>query len=77
MGWVNLQRGIVLAIQRLPGANVISTVEAIKAALPQLEAVDPADDQGIGDIGPHDDHPRLGRRRAVHAAADDRHWSSA
>ena len=36
-GWVNLQRGIVLAIQRLPGANVISTVEAIKAALPQLE----------------------------------------
>jgi multidrug efflux pump len=38
MGWVNLQRGIVLAIQRLPGANVISTVDAIKAALPQLEA---------------------------------------
>jgi hydrophobe/amphiphile efflux-1 (HAE1) family protein len=38
MGWVNLKRGIVLAIQRLPGANVISTVNAIKAALPQLEA---------------------------------------
>jgi multidrug efflux pump len=38
MGWVNLQRGIVLAIQRLPGANVISTVDAVKAALPQLEA---------------------------------------
>jgi hydrophobe/amphiphile efflux-1 (HAE1) family protein len=38
MGWVNLKRGIVLAIQRLPGANVISTVDAIKAALPQLEA---------------------------------------
>jgi hydrophobe/amphiphile efflux-1 (HAE1) family protein len=38
MGWVNLQRGIVLAVQRLPGANVISTVDAIKAALPQLEA---------------------------------------
>ena len=38
MGWVNQQRGIVLAIQRLPGANVISTVQAIKAALPQLEA---------------------------------------
>jgi HAE1 family hydrophobic/amphiphilic exporter-1 len=37
-GWVNLQRGIVLAIQRLPGANVISTVDAIKASLPQLEA---------------------------------------
>ncbi len=36
-GWVNQHRGIVLAIQRLPGANVISTVQAIKAALPQLE----------------------------------------
>jgi HAE1 family hydrophobic/amphiphilic exporter-1 len=38
MGWVNLHRGIILGIQRLPGANVISTVAAIKAALPQLEA---------------------------------------
>jgi hydrophobe/amphiphile efflux-1 (HAE1) family protein len=37
MGWVNHQRGIILAVQRLPGANVISTVQAIKAALPQLE----------------------------------------
>jgi hydrophobe/amphiphile efflux-1 (HAE1) family protein len=36
-GWVNLHRGIILAIQRLPGANVISTVQAIKAELPQLE----------------------------------------
>ena len=36
-GWVNQDRGIVLAIERLPGANVISTVQAIKAALPQLE----------------------------------------
>ncbi|HVB68240.1 MAG TPA: efflux RND transporter permease subunit [Acetobacteraceae bacterium] len=38
MGWVNGRRGIVLAIQRLPGANVIGTVQAIKKALPQLEA---------------------------------------
>ena len=37
-GWVNQQRGIVLAIQRLPGTNVISTVNAVKAALPQIEA---------------------------------------
>ncbi|MEA2772093.1 MAG: hydrophobic/amphiphilic exporter (mainly bacteria), family, partial [Acetobacteraceae bacterium] len=41
MGWVNQHRGVVVAIQRLPGANVISTVEAIKAALPQLEAAIP------------------------------------
>ena len=36
-GWVNQQPGIVLAIQRLPGANVISTVDAVKAALPKIE----------------------------------------
>ena len=34
--------------------------------------VHPADHQGLGDLGSHDDHPRLGRGRAVHAAADDR-----
>jgi hydrophobe/amphiphile efflux-1 (HAE1) family protein len=37
-GWVNNQVGVVLAIQRLPGANVISTVQAVKAMLPRLEA---------------------------------------
>ncbi|HYZ23520.1 MAG TPA: efflux RND transporter permease subunit, partial [Rhodopila sp.] len=35
-GWVNDTPGVVLAIQRLPGANVISTVQQIKALLPQL-----------------------------------------
>ena len=39
---VNQQRGIVLD-QRLAGANVIGTVDAIKAALPQIEtAIPPA-----------------------------------
>ncbi len=37
-GWDNLHPGVIIAVQRLPGANVISTVQAIKAALPQLEA---------------------------------------
>ncbi len=37
-GWDNLHQGVIIAVQRLPGANVISTVQAIKAALPQLEA---------------------------------------
>jgi hydrophobe/amphiphile efflux-1 (HAE1) family protein len=41
MGWVNQHKGIVVAVQRLPGANVISTVQAIKAALPQLETAIP------------------------------------
>jgi hydrophobe/amphiphile efflux-1 (HAE1) family protein len=37
-GWQNGRRGIQLLIFKLPGANVIDTVERIKAALPRLEA---------------------------------------
>ena len=37
-GWYNKQRAIILAVQREPGANVIETVNRIKAMLPQLEA---------------------------------------
>jgi hydrophobe/amphiphile efflux-1 (HAE1) family protein len=37
-GWMNNQRAIILAIQREPGANVIGTVDRVKAMLPQLEA---------------------------------------
>jgi hydrophobe/amphiphile efflux-1 (HAE1) family protein len=37
-GWYNQQRAIILAIQRQPGANVIETVNRVKAMLPVLEA---------------------------------------
>ena len=37
-GWYNKQRAIILAVQREPGANVIETVDRIKALLPQLQA---------------------------------------
>ena len=37
-GWKDRQRAIILAVQRVPGANVIETVDNIKAMLPQLEA---------------------------------------
>jgi hydrophobe/amphiphile efflux-1 (HAE1) family protein len=35
-GWYNDKPAIILAIQRQPGANVISTVDGIKKLLPQL-----------------------------------------
>jgi multidrug efflux pump len=41
--WMNRTPAIVLDVQRQPGANVIGTVDAIKAALPQLEAALPKD----------------------------------
>jgi len=41
--WMNRTPAIVVDVQRQPGANVIGTVDAIKAALPQLEQALPAD----------------------------------
>jgi hydrophobe/amphiphile efflux-1 (HAE1) family protein len=37
-GWMDTEPAIIIAVQRQPGANVIATVDAIKKALPQLEA---------------------------------------
>jgi hydrophobe/amphiphile efflux-1 (HAE1) family protein len=44
-GWYNDKPAIILAIQRQPGANVISTVDAIKKLLPQLISSLPSDIQ--------------------------------
>ncbi len=40
--WANAMPGVILNIQRQPGANVIETVDRIKALLPQLQATLPA-----------------------------------
>jgi hydrophobe/amphiphile efflux-1 (HAE1) family protein len=37
-GWYGKQRAVILAVQRVPGANVIETVDRIKRLLPQLQA---------------------------------------
>ena len=37
-GWFNNQRAVILAVQRQPGANVIETVNRVKAMLPVLQA---------------------------------------
>jgi len=37
-GWLNDHRAVLIAVQRQSGANVIATVDAIKQALPQLQA---------------------------------------
>ena len=42
-GWYNDKPSVILAIQRQPGANVISTVDGIKKLLPQLVAGLPSD----------------------------------
>ena len=40
--WSGLQPAIILNVQRQPGANVIATVDAIKARLPELQGALPA-----------------------------------
>jgi len=40
--WANALPGVILNIQRQPGANVIETVDRIQALLPQLQATLPA-----------------------------------
>ena len=41
--WYNKQRAIIMPIQRTPGANVIATVDRIKAMMPALQASIPSD----------------------------------
>jgi len=49
MGLANGKRAALLIIFRQPGANIITTVDAIKAALPQLHAsIDPSIEMSIG-----------------------------
>src|SRR5919197_4303913 len=36
-GWYNRDRAVIVLVQKQTGANVIETVDAVKAALPQLE----------------------------------------
>jgi multidrug efflux pump len=43
--WMNTTPAVILNVQRQPGANVITTVDQIKQALPQLEAALPGDVQ--------------------------------
>jgi hydrophobe/amphiphile efflux-1 (HAE1) family protein len=40
--WANGKRAIILAVLKQPGANVIDTVDSIKAVMPQLQAAIPA-----------------------------------
>ena len=40
--WANAMPGVILNIQRQPGANVIQTVDRIKALLPQLQSTLPS-----------------------------------
>ena len=58
--WQNGKRGILLLVFKQPGANVIATVQRVKAALPALEANMPPAHARADHRRSHADHPRLG-----------------
>ena len=59
--WANGKRGVFLTVFKQPGANVIETVDRIKAQLPPPRGGDAAGHQGRRPERPHADDPRLGR----------------
>ena len=59
--WSDGKPSVFLVVFKIPGANVINTVEAIKSTLTTLAGVDPADHSRQHSLRPHDEHSRLRR----------------
>ena len=57
-GLANGKPAVLVILYRQPGANIIDTVDRVKAILPQLQGLDPERDQRRTDDGPDDDDPR-------------------
>jgi len=66
--WANGKRGVFLVVFKQPGANVIETVDKIKATLRGWSPRS-ACDQDRGHQRSHPDHPGCRRRRTVHFAS--------
>ena len=68
LGLVNGKPAVVLVVTRQPGANIIGTVDRIKALMPTLQARPAGRHRHAGGGRPHHHHPRLPRRRRAHGA---------
>ncbi len=68
-GWYQGTPAVIIDVQRQPGANVIETVDRLKAELPRIERALPTSVKLTTGARPHRHHPRLDPRRAVHAGA--------
>ena len=62
LSWQNGHKGVLLVVYKQPGANVIATVERVKAALPRLEADIPPDIHV---------HTIVDRTQTIRASVDD------
>ena len=66
-GWYQGAPAVVVDVFRQPGANVIETVQRVKAELPRIERSIPSGIKLADRSRSHRHHPRLRSRRAVHA----------
>ena len=73
-GYANGKPSVLVIIFRQPGANIIDTVDRIRAALPQLKASIPQAIDMTRRHGPDGHHPRLGARRGEHARSSRCCW---
>jgi len=64
-GWANNKPAVLLIVFKQPDANVIETVDRIKAALPQAEKWIPPSVEDFAHQRPHHDDPVLGRGSAI------------
>ena len=61
-GYANGKPSVLVIVFRQPGANIIDTVDGVRAALPQLKAAPAPIHQYAGSDGSDGHHPRLGAR---------------
>ena len=73
-GLANGKPAVLVILFRQPGANIIDTVDSVKAALPQLKAAMPTRHRPDDRQRPHHHHPRLAARHRDDAADRGRAW---
>ena len=61
-GFLNGKPSVDMLIFRQPGANIITTVDAVQAAIPRLQATIPSGEHLVTDSRPDAHHPRVGFR---------------
>ena len=68
LGLFNGQPAVIVIVTRQPGANIIETVNGVRALMPELKAQLPEDIALAGGVRQHQLHPRLAARGRGHAA---------
>ena len=73
-GLANGKPAVLVILYRQPGANIIDTVDRVKAVMPQLRASDPERRRPRCRDRPHDDDPRVAARCRAHAGHRRSGW---